>query len=89
MGAHVSGFAGKTLQNLSNVTVGRITALDAALPLFSLVEEEDRLSKGDADVVVAIHTDGGFAGFMDEIGDIDFYPNGGNPPQPGCLIASE
>lgn len=85
MGAQISGLAGATLQNLSNVSVGRITGLDAALPLFSLVDEDDRLSKDDADLVVAVHTDGGFAGFMDAIGDIDFFPNGGKPPQPGCI----
>lgn len=89
MGAHVSGFAGKTLQNLSQVSIGRITGLDAALPMFSLVQEDDRLSKGDADLVVAIHTDGGFAGFLDAIGDIDYFPNGGTPPQPGCFVASK
>lgn len=67
------------------MSVGRITGLDPALPLFSLVDEEDRLSKDDADLVVAVHTDGGFAGFMDAVGDIDFYPNGGTPIQPGCI----
>lgn len=85
LGAQVSGLAGETLQNLSSVSVGRITGLDAALPLFALVDEDDRLSKDDADLVVAVHTDGGVAGFLDPVGNIDFYPNGGTPPQPGCI----
>lgn len=85
LGAQISGLAGQTLQDLSGVSVGRITALDVALPLFSSVAEEDRLSQGDADLIVAIHTDGGFAGFLDPIGDIDFFPNGGKAPQPGCV----
>lgn len=85
MGAQISGLAGATLQNLSGISIGRITGLDPALPLFSLADEEDRLSKDDADLVVVIHTDGGVAGFMDPVGDIDFFPNGGKPPQPGCI----
>ena len=32
----------------------------------------------------AIHTCGGSLGFLDAIGDVDFYPNGGLRPQPGC-----
>ena len=32
-----------------------------------------------------IHTAGGAAGYMQPLGHVDFYPNGGVPPQPGCV----
>lgn len=87
LGAHISGFAGKYLQNTLNESIPRITALDAAGPLFEevWVTEDERLNPNDADLVVAIHTDGGQAGYSSDIGDIDFYPNGGTALQPGCL----
>ncbi|XP_026291805.1 lipase member H-like isoform X2 [Frankliniella occidentalis] len=44
----------------------------------------DRLGRGDAVVVDVVHTCAGLAGLEDAIGDIDFYPNGGRHPQPGC-----
>lgn len=84
LGAHVAAFAGKDVQKETEMSVGRITGLDVALPLFVFVDKDNRFSKGDAEVVVAIHTDGGVAGFLEAIGDVDFYPNGGVPPQPGC-----
>lgn len=84
----MAGFAGKRVQNLTNSKISRITGLDPAGPLFSefWVSEEERLHEDDAEIVVAIHTDGGAAGFDDPIGTIDFYPNGGTPPQPGCVF---
>lgn len=86
LGAQVCGFAGQAFQHLSSVSIGRITALDAALPLFADVGDEERLSKDDAELVVAIHTDGGVNGFLNPIGDIDFFPNGGKRVQPACVI---
>lgn len=89
LGAHVAGFAGKRVQNLTGLRIPRITGLDPAGPLFDgfWVSQEERLHEDDAEVVVALHTDSGAAGFEDSIGTIDFYPNGGNPPQPGCIFS--
>lgn len=84
LGAHVAGFAGKAVQTATGRNVGRITGLDPAGPLYRLAGAGDRLAKTDADLVVALHTDGGVAGYWSPIGDIDFYANGGFPQQPGC-----
>lgn len=85
LGAHIAGFAGKYVQNATNTTIGRITGLDPAGPLYLLAGPADRLADTDADLVVVLHTDGGVLGYLGEIGDIDFYANGGTPHQPGCF----
>lgn len=73
------------MQNYTNATIGRITGLDPAGPLYLLAGPQDRLADTDADLVVALHTDGGVLGYLGEIGNIDFYANGGTPHQPGCF----
>lgn len=85
LGAHIAGFAGKAVQNYTNSSIGRITGLDPAGPLYLLASAENRLASTDAELVVALHTDGGVLGYLGEIGDIDFYANGGTPNQPGCF----
>lgn len=88
LGAHIAGFAGKTVQTLTGINLGRITGLDPAGPLFLLADADDRLANTDADLVVALHTDGGVNGYLGALGDIDFYANGGIPEQPGCQIGA-
>ncbi|KAG8226007.1 hypothetical protein J437_LFUL015933 [Ladona fulva] len=83
LGAHVMGIAGK---NVKNGKVRRITGMDPAGPLFNLEEVNERLAVGDASFVDIIHTCAGLYGFEDPLGDVDFYPNGGHPRQPGCSI---
>ena len=72
-----------------------ITALDPAQILFEEFPPEKCLQSTDAELVDVIHTnsnkDGSIAGlynnelgFVDALGDVDFYPNGGGPTQPGC-----
>jgi len=83
LGAHVSGFVGKELKNLS-----RITGLDPAGPLFEGYSPKVRLDKTDADYVDVIHSNGdsliiGGLGAWEPIGHVDFYPNGGRA-QRGC-----
>lgn len=84
-GSHVSGFAGKEVK-ASGAKVGRITVTDPARQPFesSLIDESEKLTRDDGEVVVAVHSDIGKIGYAAPIGTIDFYPNGGLDPQPGC-----
>ncbi|KAM4707192.1 endothelial lipase [Discoglossus pictus] len=86
LGAHVAGFAG----NFVNGTVGRITGLDPAGPLFEGAEPQKRLSPDDASFVDVLHTYtrgalGVSIGIQMPIGHMDIYPNGGDY-QPGCSL---
>lgn len=82
LGAHVSGYAGK---NIQNGQVHAIIGLDPALPLFSYDSPSKRLSSTDAYYVESIQTNGGTLGFLKPIGKGAFYPNGGKS-QPGCGV---
>lgn len=83
LGAHVAGFAGAELGNLS-----RITGLDPAGPLFESQDPRARLDQSDAEFVDVIHSNGenlilGGLGSYQPMGHVDFYPNGGRM-QKGC-----
>jgi len=87
LGAHAAGFAG----NLVGAgKLGRITALDPALPLFGAADDSGRIDPSDAAFVDVIHSaggtllDGGLS-FREPRGHVDFYPNSGEN-QPGCGI---
>ncbi|KAJ4428454.1 hypothetical protein ANN_24491 [Periplaneta americana] len=81
LGAQVAGFTGS---NTKSGKVGRITGLDAAYPMFGNADASGRLDATDGVLVDAIHTCGGSLGFEEPIALVDFYPNGGLRPQPGC-----
>lgn len=62
--------------------------LDPAGPMFACAHTNARLDETDAEFVEVIHTNGdtfamGGAGTLQQMGTVDFYPNGGWL-QPGC-----
>ncbi|CAH3134874.1 unnamed protein product [Pocillopora meandrina] len=90
LGAQAAGYAGTYLKDKAGMTLGRITGLDPAGPLFTNVgDARFRLDKSDAKYVDVIHTDmppkvGLFGlGMRKEAGHADFFPNGG-VRQAGC-----
>ncbi|XP_065217269.1 lipase member H-like isoform X2 [Planococcus citri] len=87
LGSHVAGAVGSSVKSGK---VARITGLDPAGPAFEHVHQlhNNVLDTSDAEFVDIIHTAGGAAGYMQPLGHADFYPNGGVPPQPGCVETS-
>ncbi|XP_060658884.1 lipase member H [Drosophila nasuta] len=79
LGAHIAGCIGQHF----NGSLGRITGLDPALPLFTS-HSDDSLQSSAARFVDVIHTDYPVFGDLTPRGHVDFYPNFGHTPQPGC-----
>ncbi|XP_043801520.1 lipase member H-A-like [Apis laboriosa] len=82
LGAHVAGKIGRK----TKFKIPRITALDPAGPLFYIFNS--RLNSFDANFVDVIHTDSYILGLSKQLGHVDFYPNNGRRPQPGCPLIS-
>lgn len=81
LGAHM---AGNTASNIKTGRIKRLTALDPAGPLYSIVGKGEKLDISDADFILVIHTNmDGFGGR--QLGHVNFYPNGGRS-QPGCSV---
>ena len=89
LGAQIAGTAGMYFKSeVNNTKLHRITALDAAGPMFEKEHKKLRLDPTDAQYVDAIHTAAKSVivagrGIVRPIGHVDFYPNGGSN-QPGC-----
>lgn len=79
LGAHIAGRIGQYF----NGTVGRVTGLDPALPLFT-PRSDDSLQATAARFVDVIHTDFPVFGDLTPRGSVDFFPNFGRAFQPGC-----
>lgn len=87
LGAHVAGNTGSLI---TSGHLGRITGLDPALPGFHLLtSDKTRLDPTDAMFVDIIHSCGGVLGYLQPLGSVDFYPNGGTAVQPGCCCIAE
>lgn len=59
--------------------------MDPAGPLFTKWPDSLKLDASDAEFVDVIHSDAGIFGYPRAIGHVDFWPNMGLSPQPGCL----
>ncbi|XP_040075378.1 pancreatic triacylglycerol lipase-like [Ixodes scapularis] len=84
LAAQVPGFFAKQLKRCTGKVIGRISANEAAAPLF-----EDTgvfVSYKDVKFVDAIYTIGGDIGMFQPIGHVDFYPNNAKR-QPGLFVA--
>ncbi|KAH8268733.1 hypothetical protein KR018_000444 [Drosophila ironensis] len=79
LGAHIAGGIGRHF----NGSLGRVTGLDPALPLFTS-RADDGLHRNAGQFVDVIHTDFPLFGDLRPRGTVDFYPNFGQAPQPGC-----
>ena len=85
LGAHVAGFAGQNLEGKIFLIVG----LDPAGPDYTLPNDfgpSNRLDDKDAQFVQTIVTTQGLIGSGFGLGGQNFFPNGGNYPQPGCSV---
>lgn len=82
LGAHVMGNAASS----SGLNISRITGLDPARPLFEYPMQDTaaQLDPNDAKFVDIVHTCSGVLGVAGQYGHVDFFPNNGVPPQPGC-----
>lgn len=86
LGAQIAGSAGRYYKLLSGgKPLPRVTGLDPANPCFYDGNKLPGLTKGDAKYVDIIHTNPGYAGTAEEVGDADFFVEGLNPIKSGCL----
>ncbi|KAF9412372.1 hypothetical protein HW555_009117 [Spodoptera exigua] len=87
LGCQVAGYTARELKTRYNKIVKRLTVLDPAYPSFypgGLLLQH--VNAGDAEFVDVIHTDAGGYGAPVPTGTADFWPNGGQRPQPGCPL---
>lgn len=83
LGAHVGALAAGCLQGAQGGGLGRLTALD---PSLMPSEVPSALDKGSAILVDVLHTSPGDAGMAQPVGNLDFYVNCGQIPQPRCAV---
>ncbi|GBP13201.1 Pancreatic triacylglycerol lipase [Eumeta japonica] len=86
LGGHKAGIVGRrvdgTITYITEVDENlRFTALDPSM--LGWINHSDRFQPTDALYTEVIHTNAGVNGYVAELGDVDFYPNGGEL-MPGC-----
>lgn len=89
LGAHVSGVAGKIVNEQTNQSIHRITGLDPAGPLFAkpfTYSTDLTLNEADAVIVDVLHTTV-IIGTPEPLGTVDFYAESpyGSGIQAGCI----
>merc|ERR1711962_841021 len=90
LGAHNAGHIARKIAEVGGKgKVSRVTGLDPALPYFETARPDERILTSDGELVDIIHTNSGYLSdgalsFVENLGHIDFFPNGGSV-QPGCL----
>ena len=57
LGAHIAGYTGEYIQQMTEEKIGRISGLDPAGPMFQDMPTFVRLDPSDAQFVDVIHTD--------------------------------
>ncbi|XP_026494764.2 pancreatic triacylglycerol lipase-like [Vanessa tameamea] len=77
IGGHQAGLAGRNVEG----DVGYITALDPSL--VGWVNHNYRFHPDDGEYTEVIHTNCAVNGYLADLGQVDFYPNGGES-MPGC-----
>ncbi|CAH0596530.1 unnamed protein product [Chrysodeixis includens] len=87
MGSHFVAYAARYLSS-KGIQVPRLTGLDPAYPGFYPPLVAPPMAASDAGFVDVIHTDGGGFGTPTATAHADFWPNGGQAKQPGCLSAT-
>ncbi|CAB3224749.1 unnamed protein product [Arctia plantaginis] len=87
MGCHLASYAARYIGS-RGFTVPRLTGLDPAYPFYYPPIAAPHMSASDAAFVDVIHTDGGYFGTPSSTGHADFWPNGGQSRQPGCISAT-
>ncbi|KAH8372491.1 hypothetical protein KR093_011700, partial [Drosophila rubida] len=81
-GAHLAGAVAAQVQQLLGAQLPHIVALDPSGDGDG-VQLQHQLAAQDAAYVEVLHTNGNGLGTMRQLGDVDYYPNGGQQ-QPGC-----
>jgi Lipase len=84
-GAHIVGVAGQLLDG----RVARVIGLDPAgvyVTAFTKRSPKHRLDRTSGQFVQAIHTESNVLGTKINMAHQDFYPSGGEWPQPGCIV---
>ncbi|ELT93881.1 hypothetical protein CAPTEDRAFT_222093 [Capitella teleta] len=87
LGGQTCGYMGKAAHGGGSPTLGRVTGLDPAGPLFLGGDPRVRLDKTDTLFMDNIHTNAKALGIGEEVGHVDFFPNKGMR-QPGCSDGS-
>lgn len=77
------------IETLCNYTNQKFSGLEPAAVLYEKNHLKEHLTENDAFLVDIVHSDAGRFGWSKPVGDIDFWPNGGNAVQPYCQVRND